>query len=149
MKTELERLDKAYIDGKLPKTYYEARRLDVANGKHENTAPFSADEYPTFNEFKKQYQGELDRKELTKDDVKMFYDRMMENVRFEENKFTLIATGNLPNPTLYEFNAIAETNIHDVKEPIEIPELAESNKGPRSPEIKESSPPTRDKFAEP
>ena len=149
MKTELERLDKAYIDGKLPKTYYEARRLDVANGKHENTAPFSADEYPTFNEFKKQYQGELDRKELTKDDVKMFYDRMMENVRFEENKFTLIATGNLPNPTLYEFNAIAETNIHDAKEPIEIPELAESNKGPRSPEIKESSPPTRDKFAEP
>ena len=149
MKGELERLDKAYTDGKLPKTYYEARRLDVANGKHENTAPFSADEYPTFNEFKEQYKGELDRKELTKDDVKMFYDRMMENVRFEENKFTLIATGNLPNPTLYEFNAIEETNIHDVKEPIEIPELAESNKGPRSPEIKETRALNREKFSEP
>ena len=133
---ELKRLDKAYTDGKLPKPYYEQRKLDVENGKPENTVPFSVDECPKFSKFKAQYKAELSRKELTLEDVEMFYNRMVENVLFEENKFKLIATGNHPKPEIYKFSEIDRVNT-TYKYPIQIPELEEKNDGLVAPKIVE------------
>ena len=135
---ELKRLDKAYTDGKLPKTYYELRRLDVENGKLDNTVPFSASECPKFSKFKAQYKEELSRKELTLEEVQVFYDRMVENVLFEENKLKLIATGNHPKPELYSFSDIDRVNT-TYKYPIQVSELKEKNDGLVVPKIVEAN----------
>jgi hypothetical protein len=111
---EIKKLDKAYTDGKLPKSYYEQRKLDIQNGTHNNKVPFGTDEYPDFNQFKEKYKTELEDKELTNDDVKMFYERMMENARFEENKFLLCAAGKGPKPTLAEEEKAAPEKEHVV-----------------------------------
>jgi hypothetical protein len=111
---EIKKLDKAYTDGKLPKSYYEQRKLDIQNGTHNNKVPFGTDEYPDFNQFKEKYKTELEDKELTNDDVKMFYERMMENARFEENKFLLCAAGKGPKPTLAEEENAAPEKEHVV-----------------------------------
>lgn len=137
---ELERLDKAYTDGKLPKDYYEQRRLDVQNGNYEKTVPFGVNEYQSFNEFKEKYADELSDKEITTEDVKMFYERMMENARFEENKFFLIASGSHPKPTLESF---AEETLEDVKVRMEVTEVKERNDGPKSPEVKQKNEPVQ------
>lgn len=150
--SELERLDKAYTDGKLTKTYYEQRKLDVENGNHKNTVPFGEEDAPTFSKFKEKYKDELKRKELTTNDVRIFYDRMMENLRFEDEKFKLVAMGHEPKPTLYKFEGISiknttyktytndepEANKDSKKMKFEVPEAKEKDTEAKSPEIIES-----------
>lgn len=99
---EVERLKKAYVNGKLPKDYFVQRLQAVEAGEPEKVIPFGTAECPSFNEFKKQYAAELKAGELSKEDVKFFYDRMVETAKLEENKFILVSLGLQPNPTLEE-----------------------------------------------
>ena len=99
-KLEQARLDKAYTDGKLTKDYYEQRKRDVQSGAHHNKVPFGASEYPGFSSFKERYNSELKNGELSKDDVRNLYDRMIENARYEEKMLYIIAVGAHPKPTL-------------------------------------------------
>ena len=135
---ELARLDKAYSEGKLPKDYFEQRRLDVEMGNHKSTVPFGTSECPGFDEFKKKYATELEDSELSNEDVRIFYDRMIESARFEENKFFLIATGEHPAPTLEAESAREKQEV--LKESIVIGELKENNKNLPVSEFKKEEP---------
>ena len=137
MNSELERLDKAYLDGLIPKDYYEKRKLDVQNGTHNNKAPFGTDEYPSFEEFKKKYAEDLEDNELTLEDVQFFYDRMMEDAQMTEANFLLVKSGYYPAPTL---DAPEEVRYH-----IEVPELNEVSSSGKSPEVKQHENPVADK----
>lgn len=99
-KLEQARLDKAYTDGKLPKDYYEQRKRDVQSGAHLNKTPFGASEYPKFKSFSGRYKTELKNGELSQEDVQNLYERMMENARYEEKMFFLVASETYPKPTL-------------------------------------------------
>ena len=137
LNSELERLDKTYLEGLIPKDYYEQRKLDVQNGTHNNKVPFGTDEYPSFEEFKKKYAEDLQDNELTLEDVQFFYDRMMEDAQMTEANFLLVKSGYYPAPTL---DAPEEVRYH-----IEVPELNEVTSSGKSPEVKQHENPVADK----
>ena len=137
LNSELERLDKAYLEGSIPKDYYEQRKLDVQNGTHNNKVPFGTDEYPSFEEFKKKYAEDLEYNEITLEDVQFFYDRMMEDAQMTEANFLLVKSGYYTAPTL---DAPEEVRYH-----IEVPELNEVSSSGKSPEVKQHENPVADK----
>lgn len=97
---EIKRLEAAYVDGKLPSDYFERRRFNLEQGRDDEVIPFGLAEQPSFAKFTEKYKKELEAGELANEDVRMFYDRMMDNARVAEHKFNLVAAGNLPKPTL-------------------------------------------------
>jgi hypothetical protein len=134
---EVQRLDKEFTDGKIPRDYYEQRRQNIQNGKPDEKTPFGTDEYPTFDEFKKKYSDDLESNEISMDDVQFFYDRMMENARMYEADFMLTASGVHPAPTL--------DAPEEIRYRIEIPELSGADNSAKSSEIKEHDVPTVNK----
>ena len=132
-KLEQSRLDKAYTDGKLPKDYYEQRKRDIQSGAHQNKVPFGSSEYPGFGSFRGRYKAELKSGELSKEDVRNLYDRMMENARYEEKMFYLVASGVYPNPTL----EAEEVAIVPEREPIVVDIVIEKNVGTLSKRIED------------
>lgn len=135
--SELERLDKAYTDGLIPRDYYEQRKLNVQNGTPDEKVPFGTDEYPAFDKFKEKYSEELNNGELSMEDAQMFYDRMIENAIMTENDFMLVNSGNAPAPTL---DAPDEVRYH-----IEIPELNGNDGLEKSSKISQHDVPTVNK----
>lgn len=135
--SELERLDKAYTDGLIPRDYYEQRRLNVQNGTLDEKVPFGVDEHPSFDQYKDKYATELEDGELSMEDVQMFYDRMVENAIMTENNFMLVNSGNAPAPTL---DAPEEVRYH-----IEIPELNGNDGAEKSSKISQHDVPTVNK----
>ena len=110
---EIERLEQAYANGKLPLDYFEQRRVDVEQGKHDRKVPFGADERPSFKQFKAENADALEG--MSSSDIKFMYNNMMENARREENKFILNSIGNKPEP-------VAETSVSTTnKEQTEAP----------------------------
>lgn len=97
---EIKRLEAAYVGGKLPSDYFEQRRFNLEQGKDDEVIPFGLAEQPSFAKFTAKYKNELEEGELTNEDVRMFYDRMMDNARVAERKFNLVAAQRLPKPTL-------------------------------------------------
>jgi hypothetical protein len=93
---EIGRLEQAYANGKLPLDYFEQRRVDVEQGKHDRKVPFGADERPSFKQFKAENADALNG--MSSSDIKFMYNNMMENARREENKFILNFVGNKPEP---------------------------------------------------
>jgi hypothetical protein len=93
---EIERLEEAYANGKLPLDYFEQRRVDVEQGKHDRKVPFGVDERPSFKQFKAENADALEG--MSSSDIKFMYNNMMENARREENKFILNFVGNKPEP---------------------------------------------------
>ena len=93
---EIGRLEQAYANGKLPLDYFEQRRVDVEQGKHDRKVPFGADERPSFKQFKAENADALEG--MSSSDIKFMYNNMMENARREENKFILNFVGNKPEP---------------------------------------------------
>ena len=114
--SELERLDKAYTDGLIPRDYYEQRKLNVQSGKLDEKVPFGVDEQPSFDQYKDKYATELADGELSAEDVQFFYNRMIENSIMAETNFMLANTGNAPAPKL--------DAPEEVRYRIEIPELS-------------------------
>lgn len=110
---EIGRLEQAYANGKLPLDYFEQRRVDVEQGKHDRKVPFGADERPSFKQFKAENADALEG--MSSSDIKFMYNKMMENARREENKFILNSIGNKPEP-------VAETSVSTTnKEQTEAP----------------------------
>ena len=93
---EIERLEQAYANGKLPLDYFEQRRVDVEQGKHDRKVPFGSDERPSFKQFKAENAEALEG--MSSSDIKFMYNNMIENARREENKFILNSVGNKPEP---------------------------------------------------
>ena len=93
---EIERLEEAYANGKLPLDYFEQRRVDVEQGKQDRKVPFGVDERPSFKQFKAENADALEG--MSSSDIKFMYNNMMENARREENKFILNFVGNKPEP---------------------------------------------------
>jgi hypothetical protein len=93
---EIERLEEAYANGKLPLDYFEQRRVDVEQGKQDRKIPFGVDERPSFKQFKAENADALEG--MSSSDIKFMYNNMMENARREENKFILNFVGNKPEP---------------------------------------------------
>ena len=133
---ELKRLDKAYAEGKLTKSYYDERRFNVETNNLEKIVPFGMDDAPTAEQFALQYQEELDNKDLDNEDVTMLYERMMERMRFDDFKFKQTVSGSIPKPEL-QVSELATQNMSPVKAgtQISIPEAREDYSGPKSPEI--------------
>lgn len=135
---EIARLEKAYADGKLPKDYFEQRRVDVEFGNHENTVPFGVSERPTMKQFKAQHAEDF--KEMSSEEIKYLYNSMMENAKREENKFLLIAAGNHPKPTPdVHTPAAKETEKQAEKIQLHIPpEILGEKTVVKSPEVKQT-----------
>jgi hypothetical protein len=117
---EIARLEKAYLNGKLPKDYLDERRFNVSQGAHEKRVPFGASERPSFNTFKKGYEEELLGGDLNEEEVRMFYDRMMENARISEKQFILTAAGKMPRPTLESPEPQKVEAVEPIKESIDV-----------------------------
>lgn len=115
-KEEAARLESEYLNGKLTKDYLENRRENILRAEHEKSVPFGVSECPSFKKFKAQYANELKAGELTSEDVKFFYDRLIETAKVEENKFILTATGTHPKPTLEEAEPVAEADDIQINE---------------------------------
>ena len=133
---ELKRLDKAYTDGKLTQSYYDERRYNVETNNLKNTVPFGLDEAPSFNEFKARYKNELDQKELGTDEVKMFYERMMERMRIDDFKFKEVAFGTYPKPTIVAEEVATEPE----RENIVVDGVIEKNVGALSERVDKTLP---------
>ena len=134
---EIARLEEEYAKGRLPRDYFEQRRVDVEQGKHERKLPFGASERPSFKQFKIDNALALDG--MSSSDVKFAYENMMESARREETKFILNAIMSEQRAAEASAPAISE---EPVKEQMSILEVKESFEGPKSPEIKQSSPVT-------
>ena len=120
---ELNRLDKAYADGKLTQSYYDERRFNVETNNIQKKVPFGLDEAPTEKQFKAQYKNELKSKELGEDEVKMLYERMMHRMRIDDFKFKQVALGGYPKPELQVSElALKTTDQVKVGIPMSIPE---------------------------
>ena len=119
---EIERLEQAYAKGKLPLDYFEQRRVDVEQGKHDRKVPFGADERPSFKQFKAENADAL--KGMSSSDIKFMYNNMMENARREENKFILNSVGNKPEPVAESSVSITnkEQTVTPVREQIPVPD---------------------------
>ena len=133
---ELKRLDKAYTDGKLTQSYYEERRYNIETNNLKNTVPFGLDEAPSFNEFKARYKNDLDLKELGTDEVKMFYERMMERMRIDDFKFKEIVSGGYPKPTIVAEEVATEPE----RENIVVEGVMENNVGALSERVDKTLP---------
>lgn len=95
---ETDRLEKAYQNGEIPRDYYVERVRNVAARDFDKFVPFGVEERPSFGDFKKQYTEELKAGELSKKEVRMLYDRMLENAKSEETRFLLVSAKLQPRP---------------------------------------------------
>jgi hypothetical protein len=119
-KAEIERLEKAYRDGKLPSDYFEQRRFNVeqGKGKEKQNVPFGASERPSFSKFKKEHAIEF--KGMSTEDMQTLYDRMMDNARRAENKFMLTAAGKQPKPTIERAEPVEVKETQHLREQIDV-----------------------------
>lgn len=115
---EIERLEQAYANGKLPLDYFEQRRVDVEQGKHDRKVPFGADERPSFKQFKAENADAL--KGMSSSDIKFMYNNMMDNARRAENKFMLTAAGKQPKPTVERADPVEVKEIQNQREHIDV-----------------------------
>ena len=133
---EYKRLDKAYADGKLTQSYYDERRYNVETNNIKKFIPFGINEAPTEKQFKAQYADDLNSNALDENDVRMFYERMMQRMRLDEFKFRQIAMGGYPKPEeqLTEFVS-KNMNLDDAITQISIPEADNRDNGMKSPMV--------------
>ena len=115
---EIERLEQAYANGKLPSDYFEQRRFNVEQGKEKKNVPFGASEQPSFSKFKKEHAIEFDG--MSAEDMQTLYDRMMDNARRAENKFMLTAAGKQPKPTVERDDPVEVKEIQNQREHIDV-----------------------------
>ena len=115
---EIERLEQAYANGKLPSDYFEQRRFNVEQGKETKTVPFGASEQPSFSKFKKEHAEEF--KDMSAEEMQTLYDRMMDNARRAENKFMLTAAGKQPKPTVERADPVEVKEIQNQREHIDV-----------------------------
>ena len=115
---EIERLEQAYANGKLPLDYFEQRRVDVEQGKHDRKVPFGADERPSFKQFKAENADAL--KGMSSSDIKFMYNNMMDNARRAENKFMLTAAEKQPKPTVERADPVEVKEIQNQREHIDV-----------------------------
>ena len=115
---EIERLEKAYCEGKLPSDYFEQRRFNVEQGKENQTVPFGASEQPSFSKFKKEHAEEFEG--MSAEEMQTLYDRMMDNARRAENKFMLVAAGKQPKPTIERAEPVEAKEIQNLREPVDV-----------------------------
>lgn len=134
---EIARLEQEYANGRLPKDYFEQRRVDVEQGKHERKLPFGVDERPSFKQFKIDNAIALDG--MSSSDVKFAYDNMMESARREETKFILNAMGAQKHIETFA-EQIEQISADSLKIPLSITEAKEGLDGPTSPAVTYSDP---------
>ena len=115
---EIERLEKAYCEGKLPSDYFEQRRFNVEQGKENRTVHFGASEQPSFFKFKMEHAKEF--KGMSAEDMQTLYDRMMDNARRAENKFMLTAAGKQPKPTVERAEPVEVKETQNLREHIDV-----------------------------
>ena len=134
---EIARLEQEYANGRLPKDYFEQRRVDVEQGKHERKLPFGVDERPSFKQFKIDNAIALDG--MSSSDVKFAYDNMMESARREETKFILNAMGAQKHIETFA-EQMEQISADSLKIPLSITEAKEGLDGPTSPAVTYSDP---------
>jgi hypothetical protein len=115
---EIERLEKAYCEGKLPSDYFEQRRFNVEQGKHDRKVPFGVDERPSFRQFKAENADSL--KGMSSSDIKFMYNNMMDNARRAENKFMLTAAGKQPKPTIEHAEPVEVKETQHLREHLDL-----------------------------
>jgi hypothetical protein len=115
---EIERLEQAYANGKLPSDYFEQRRFNVEQGKEKKNVPFGASEQPSFSKFKKEHAIEFDG--MSAEEMQTLYNRMMDNARRAENKFMLTAAGKQPKPTIERAEPVAVNEVDNQRTPIDV-----------------------------
>jgi hypothetical protein len=114
---EIERLEKAYCEGKLPSDYFELRRFNIERGKEKENVPFGASEQPSFFRFKKEHSKEFS---LSAEEMRTLYDRMIDNARRAENKFMLTAAGKQPKPTIERAEPAQAKETQNFREHIDV-----------------------------
>jgi hypothetical protein len=99
---EIARLEREYMQGKLTKDYFEERKqnLQQKGENYKDFVPFGTDDYPSFDEFKKQYAQDIKDKTITKTEVQAMYNTMITAARFEEQRLGLMHAANHPKPYL-------------------------------------------------
>lgn len=132
---EIERLEQEYANGRLPKDYFEQRRVNVEQGKHERKVPFGASERPSFGQFKK--DNELDLDGMSSEEVKYIYHSMVENARREEMKFILNTVMGAPKSVEEPTKQIS---VEPTKQKVTINEAKEDMSGPKSPAVTHKNP---------
>ena len=115
---EIERLEKAYCEGKLPSDYFEQRRFNVEQGKHDRKVPFGVDERPSFRQFKAENADALEG--MSSSDIKFMYNNMMDNARRAENKFMLTAAGKQPKPTIEHAEPVEVKETQHLREHLDL-----------------------------
>lgn len=121
---EIRRLNESYCKGEMPKDYFENRKLNVENGKHNEVAYFGVSEFPKFSAFKKRYAEEMKNGELSTEEVEFFYQRALENAQIEENKLHLTISKLQRLPKLEEIKEEAAHNmVENAREPIIVKEV--------------------------
>jgi hypothetical protein len=115
---EIERLEEAYANGKLPLDYFEQRRVDVEQGKHNRKVPFGVDERPSFKQFKAENADSLEG--MSSSDIKFMYNNMMDNARRAENKFMLTAAGKQPKPTIERVEPVEVKETQHLREHLDL-----------------------------
>lgn len=127
-KNELARLEKDYLEGKMPKDYFDSRYSDVMSNNHHEKRPFGVSEYPSRKQFMSQFSAEIKNGTYTREDINELYDSKIESATREQNKYFMVKSTFVPRaylPTEASYQKIEkqqaqEANAH-IKNPPQQP----------------------------